>query len=91
MNKSVRNWLIVSLIIGGFVSLFASSHPDGFETAGESVGFIERAASYISSPLPDYSIPGLDSWISSSLAGLIGVGITFGLFLLLGKVIAKSK
>ncbi|WP_127586377.1 PDGLE domain-containing protein [Paenibacillus koleovorans] len=91
MNKSIRNWLIISLIIGGFLSLFASSHPDGFETAGESVGFIEHAASYISSPLPDYSVPGLDSWISGSIAGLIGVGITFLLFLVLGKVIVRRK
>jgi cobalt/nickel transport protein len=93
MNKQVRNWLIVSLIIGGFISLLASSHPDGFEKSGEQVGFIEKAStSLLSSPLPDYAIPGVESWISGSAAGLIGVALTFGAFLLLGRLItSRSK
>ncbi|CAG7622619.1 PDGLE domain-containing protein [Paenibacillus allorhizosphaerae] len=91
MNGKVRNWLIVSLVISGFISLFASSHPDGFEKAGEEAGYIEHASSFMKSPLPDYAIPGMDSWVSSSLAGLAGVAITFAVFLLLGKWIAGKK
>ncbi|TDF97506.1 PDGLE domain-containing protein [Paenibacillus piri] len=92
MNKQVISWLIVSLIIGGFISLFASSSPDGFEKAGEEIGYIEHAtASKIASPMPDYTIPGIDSWLSSSMAGLAGVALTFVLFLLLGKFLAGRK
>jgi cobalt/nickel transport protein len=86
MNKEVRNWLIISLLIGGLLSLLASSSPDGFEKAGEQVGYIKHAAqSAMPSPLPDYKIPGVDSWISGSIAGLIGVALTFVVFLLIGK------
>ena len=89
MNKRIIGWLIASLIIGGFISLFASSSPDGFEKAGEEIGYIEHAtASKLSSPMPDYTIPGIDSWLSSSLAGLTGVVLTFAIFLLLGKFLA---
>lgn len=90
-NKTVRNWLLVSLVIGGFISLFASSHPDGFEKSGEELGFIGQATSLLSSPLPDYSVPGLPSTLSSILAGLIGVVVVFGCFLLLGKWLAGRR
>lgn len=92
MKKQIISWFIVSLVIGGFISLLASSHPDGFEKAGEETGYIEHAADNLfSSPMPDYVIPGIESWFSSSLAGLLGVAITFGFFLLLGKVVTGRK
>jgi cobalt/nickel transport protein len=88
MKKQIVSWLAVSLVIGGFISLFASSSPDGFEKAGEEVGYIEHAsASVIPSPMPDYAIPGLESWVSSSLAGLVGVALTFAVFLVIGKLV----
>jgi cobalt/nickel transport protein len=86
MKKEVRNWLIISLLIGGVLSLFASSSPDGFEKAGQQVGYIDHAVqSVMPAPLPDYQIPGVGSWISGSVAGLIGVVLTFVVFLALGK------
>ncbi|NOU96236.1 hypothetical protein GC093_23880 [Paenibacillus sp. LMG 31456] len=88
MKKNIISWFIVSLVIGGFISLFASSSPDGFEKAGEETGYIEHAAaSILPSPLPDYAIPGMESWFSSSLAGILGVALTFGFFLLIGKLL----
>lgn len=90
MSRTVWIWMAVSLIFAGIVSKFASSHPDGFEKAGEETGFIESATHIMSSPFPDYSIPGLPSWLSGSLAGILGVLITFGAFMLLGKLFSRK-
>lgn len=91
MKKRLFLWIVVSLFIAGPVSLLASTHPDGYEKAGEQLGFIERATSYLHSPLPDYAVPGVHSWLSTSLAGILGVAITFVLFLLLGKMAGKRR
>lgn len=81
--------MLWSLLIAGGLSVFASKHPDGFEKAGEETGFISRSTQYFNAPLADYLVPGLDSWISGSLAGIAGVLITFGMFLALGKWLGK--
>lgn len=91
MKKRLFLWIAVSLFIAGAVSLLASEHPDGYEKAGEQLGFIDRATSFLHSPFPDYAIPGVHSWLSSSLAGIIGVAITFVFFLLLGKLTGKRR
>lgn len=84
-------WLLVALIIGGVVSHFASSLPDGFEKAGEETGFIHHATSFFASPFPDYAIPGLPGWVSTGLAGILGVLITFGVFLLLSRILVRKN
>lgn len=89
IKKRIFQWLVISLIIAGAVSLLASEHPDGYEKAGETLGYIDRAAAYLHSPFPDYSIPGVKSWLSTSLSGIIGVVLTFIVFLLLGKIAGK--
>ncbi|MED4604065.1 PDGLE domain-containing protein [Paenibacillus validus] len=90
MNKPVRFWLIASLLIAAFVSLLASSHPDGFEKAGEEIGYIEQAGTLLGSWFPDYTFPGVEGWYSGSLAGIFGTVLTFVLFLLLGKLISRK-
>ncbi|HZG88396.1 PDGLE domain-containing protein [Paenibacillus sp.] len=91
MKKRVLAWLAVSFVLAGVVSLFASSHPDGFEKAGEETGYIEGATSVLASPLPDYTVPGIDSWLSASLAGVVGVALTFAAFWGLGRVLARRS
>lgn len=91
MKRQIQIWLIASLLIAGFLSLFASSHPDGYEKAGEELGFIDQGTSFFSAPIPDYALGGSESWVSSSLAGIIGVLITFGVFYLVGKVTGKNN
>lgn len=91
MNRRVASWLIVSIVIAGLLSLFASSHPDGYETAGEELGFIQRATSYFNAPIPDYSFGETGSWLSSSAAGIIGVCMTFGVFYTLGKLLGRKS
>jgi len=70
--------LLISLFIGGFLSLFASPLPDGLERVAEDLGFIELEQSVVPSPLPDYSLPGIESPISGSIAGIVGVLLMFG-------------
>lgn len=68
--------LAASLVVGGGLSLLASSHPDGLEYVGETLGFGGTAvdSATASSPLADYSL----SWLGDGpwgtvLAGVLGV------------------
>lgn len=94
MKKIIWIGLAVSLIIGFFLSPFASSLPDGLEWVGEKLGFIHlgEGPQAIKSPLPDYALPGVkNEKIATSLAGLIGVLIVFGIGLLAGYLVKKKK
>lgn len=91
MKRNVIWWLAASVVIAGFISLFASSHPDGFEKSGEETGYIETATSVLASPLPDYTVPGLDSWLSSSIAGIVGVALTFGVFMAFSRFLTRKS
>jgi cobalt/nickel transport protein len=68
--------LLVSVIIAGVVSFYASSHPDGLEKAAEEVGFLDDAqdSAVADSPLADYGVSGIeDERLSVGLAGVLGV------------------
>jgi cobalt/nickel transport protein len=87
---------LVSLLLAGVVSFYASSNPDGLEKVAETVGFIETAEDHAiaDSPLADYGVKGVDNErLSVGLSGVIGVlgtaGISVGLFYFLRK--DKSK
>ncbi|KWX02191.1 Substrate-specific component NikM of nickel ECF transporter [Carbonactinospora thermoautotrophica] len=72
--------LLVSLVLAGFVSHFASSDPDGLERVAEDKGFIASAQDHPlgNSPLADYQARGVENpWLSGSLAGVTGVVLTF--------------
>jgi cobalt/nickel transport protein len=68
--------LVVSLLLAGVASYYASSHPDGLEYVAEQAGFIDSAedSATADSPLADYQTSGVDdSRLSGGLAGVIGV------------------
>lgn len=77
----------VSIVIGGIVSLFASSFPDGLEwsleritgsTELEAVGHIYDTAKSIQEKtalLPDYAFPNSESMAGTSFSGIIGAVI----------------
>jgi cobalt/nickel transport protein len=68
--------LIVSLLVAGVASYYASAHPDGLEYVAEQTGFIDSAedSATSDSPLADYQTEGVDdARISGGLAGVIGV------------------
>ena len=79
-----RNLLIaafvVSLLLAGVVSYYASSSPDGLEKVSADHGISQQAKDHDldDSPLADYGVNGVDdARLSGGLAGVIGVGITF--------------
>ncbi|MEW9124487.1 MAG: PDGLE domain-containing protein [Thermotaleaceae bacterium] len=84
--------LLAALIVAGILSPFASSSPDGLERVGEDTGFIEWAKdNIITAIIPDYMFPGIShEGIATSLAGVIGVGLTFLLLYLIGKFLASK-
>ena len=68
--------LVVSLLVAGVASYYASSHPDGLEHVAEQTGFLDAAedSAAADSPLADYQTSGVDdARISGGLAGVIGV------------------
>ena len=87
--------LLVALLLAGVVSNFASGSPDGldatarkgctFDAAGEITGGTcmaqqEQDHQLADSPLADYGIRGIDNpYLSTGLAGVAGVLITFGI------------
>ncbi len=90
--------LLVSLLLAGVVSFYASSNPDGLEKVAETIGFIETAEDHAiaDSPLADYGVKGVDNErLSVGLSGVIGVlgtaGISVGLFYFLRKDKSKSS
>ena len=76
--------MLVTLLLAGVVSYYASASPDGLEKVEQ--GFDEGAAEHdlAESPLAVYGVQGVDdARLSVGLAGVIGVAITFALTALL--------
>jgi cobalt/nickel transport protein len=88
----------IALIIGGVISLFASSNPDGLEKVAMNIfGGEEKLNEHtegkevIESPMPDYAIPGIQNeTLAASLAGVIGVLLVFILVIVIGMLL-KNK
>jgi len=78
----------VTLVIAGALSFFASSNPDGLEYVAEDQGFIAAAedSAVAGWSLADYGEVG---GIPVGVAGLIGVGITILIGLVLFQLIAR--
>ncbi|GAB3202940.1 hypothetical protein GCM10027261_42990 [Geodermatophilus arenarius] len=95
MSRRRGLWLVgllVTLVVAGFVSHYASSHPDGLEWAAGETGFADTArdSATAGSPLADYAVEGVDDGrLSGGLAGIAGVAVTLvlagGLTLLLRR------
>jgi hypothetical protein len=70
---------VVSLLIAGVLSWYASSSPDGLEHVAETTGFGQTAQEHATAggPLADYEAKGVHSGrLSTGLAGVIGVAVT---------------
>ncbi len=84
--------LIISLVIAGVISLYASSSPDGLERIAEDKGFSSKGKEVIRSPMSDYAIPGISNFkLAASLAGLIGTLLIFLLMYGIGKALKGEK
>jgi PDGLE domain-containing protein len=82
--------LVVALLLAFFVSRFASGSPDGLNKVASDQGFAQHQKPHAldDSPLAGYAVRGVhDEGLSTGLAGVIGVTLTFligaGLFALM--------
>jgi cobalt/nickel transport protein len=85
--------LFIALSLVFFVSPLVSPRPDGLERVAMDKGFIGLAdkRSLISSPVADYVWPGIkDERLATSVAGLAGTLILFGLGLGLAYLLKKK-
>jgi len=81
--------IVVAGIIGLLLSPFASGFPDGLEWVAEKYQFLHESAPAFVSPLPDYAIPAVaNQTISTGLAGLTGVILTFIIGAFVGKMLS---
>lgn len=91
-RKFFATALLISALLAGGASFYASSSPDGLEKVAEDVGFLKTAKDHTfgNFALSDYGIAGLENArLSVGFAGLIGVAATalvaIGLFMLIRK------
>jgi cobalt/nickel transport system permease protein len=85
--------LLLSLVLAGGASYYASSDPDGLEKVSADQGFAGRAADHplADSPVADYSVRDLqDTRLSGGLAGVLGVLTTFAIGGLVFAVVRRS-
>lgn len=69
--------LIFALVIGGGLSLFASSYPDGLEKVALAQGFLEKTN---------------QSGVSAkTLEGIIGTLFVFAILFLAGKLLYRKR
>jgi hypothetical protein len=85
--------LAIAVALAFLVAPEASSEPDGLEKVAIDEGFVDGAQDHdlADSPTADYGVSGVDdARISTGLAGVIGIGVTFlvagGLLLLVRRV-----
>ena len=92
-----------ALLIGGGLSLYASSNPDGLEwsilnvTGNSEVVSTDEIKEQISSIqentaiLPDYNFKNADGLLGTSFSGVVGVGLTFVIVGAIGLAICHKR
>lgn len=103
-RKTIAVLACLFLLIGGGVSLLASSNPDGLEWSiqqltggteieGSSDEIHERAGSIqeSSSILPDYAFKGSENTAGTTVSGIVGCAITVVVLYGVGSVIRLSR
>ncbi len=91
IKKFVTLAILVSVIVTGGISYFASSHPDGLEKVSADKGLDVNVAdsAVANSIFADYGISGVDN--STGLAGIVGIAITGLVGFALIKWVSRSS
>ena len=91
-RRLVAAFLLVSFLLAGVGSFYASSHPDGLEAVAGKTRFIDTArdSAASDSPLADYQTDGIaNEQASGGLAGVIGtlvvLSVSGGIFYVLRR------
>lgn len=93
-RRFLAGFLLLSLLIAGVASFYASSHPDGLQFVAEKAGFSQTAESSpaADSPLAHYSVDGVhDQRLSGGLAGVIGALVVLALSTGLFAVVRRRR
>ena len=97
-RRLIVTGLVVSALIAGVLSFYASGHPDGLSSVAQSLGFADTArdSATSGSPLAGYAVTGVsDARLSGGLAGLVGLAVVgllmAGLVLLLRRRAPRSE
>ncbi len=95
-QPQLKNWVVpvvTVLLIAGLLSLFASTWPDGLDSVAEKYGFKNKETKVVEIPTPfaDYKIKGLDEKVGTSIAGLVGSGICFGIAFGVAQVVKPKN
>lgn len=103
-NSQMRNRALITsglgiaLLIGVFLSPFASSDPDGLDRVSQDLKFEDKAIEDApAKKLPfyavfdEYALRGVPEGVATPLAGLIGTLATFGLAWGIGKLVIRRS
>jgi len=97
-RKFIVMGVLVSALLAGGASFYASSHPDGLEKVAGDIGFLDTSKKHTNADklLADYGVKGIENdRLSTGAAGVIGViataGLSTGLFLVLRRKNGASK
>ena len=86
--------LLVALLLVLVLSPHASSSPDGLAKVAADTGIDadQRAHAASAGPLADYAVTGIDdNGLSTGVAGVVGVTITFGAAFGVSKLVKTSR
>ena len=86
--------LAVTVAVAVLLSPDASGHPDGLERVAIDEGFAEQAEDHTLADLPtaDYGVrPVDDERLSTGLAGLLGVAVTFAVTVGAFHVVRRAR
>jgi len=90
---TVWKWLIAIIVILAvflFVPVYIAG-PDGLEAVFQTYGFTPLYQIW-SGLIPDYQIPWIaNEWVTSLLAGILGILIVFAITYSLGKLMVRRK
>ncbi|ABR53947.1 cobalt transport protein CbiM [Methanococcus vannielii SB] len=101
-NKVIVFGLTIALVIGLLAPFLASGNPDGLESAAEKIMNehilsknleeigLEEEGTIIPSPMPDYSISGMEK-LGEVIAMIIGIFVMTAFAFLVGSIFKNSS
>jgi len=85
---------VITLLIAGVFSFYASSSPDGLEKVAIDLGFIDTAkdSAVSDTALAEYGVKGVDNErLSVGIAGIVGVFATGLVMYAIVRLLGKKK
>lgn len=85
---------VITLLIAGVFSFYASSSPDGLEKVAIDLGFIDTAkdSAVSDTALAEYGVKGVENErLSVGIAGIVGVFVTGLVMYAIVRLLGKKK